>query len=97
MTPLDLSIDLGRKDIAFLLLSMRGSGGSAGAPPPAAKAAEAAAAKPGKPQTAERRHAATVPVAPLRSHRRRVSLRATAARPCQARFLGFDANGRGPR
>jgi hypothetical protein len=42
MTPLELSVDLGRKDITFLLLSLRGIGGTA----PAA-AAEAAPAKPG--------------------------------------------------
>ena len=54
MTPLDLSIDLGRRDITFLLLSMRGATGtdghapaqrqaSAGAPPAAKPAREARA------------------------------------------------------
>ena len=32
LTPVDLSVDLGRTDITFLLLSMRGSGGSGGPP-----------------------------------------------------------------
>ena len=32
LTPLDLSVDLGRNDITFLLLSMRGSSGGGGAP-----------------------------------------------------------------
>jgi hypothetical protein len=48
MTPLDLSVDLGRNDITFLLLSLRGS-----APPPdtLSQAAAAKTAKPtGKPQ-----------------------------------------------
>ena len=51
MTPIALSVDLGRNDITFLLLSYRGGGGSP--PPPAAVATEAA--PPGKPsrQSAE--------------------------------------------
>jgi hypothetical protein len=43
MTPLDLSVDLGRNDITFLLLSMRGS-----APPPASADAPTLAAGKGK-------------------------------------------------
>jgi hypothetical protein len=39
MTPLDSAIDLGRNDISFLLLSMRGEGGP---PPPGARQANAA-------------------------------------------------------
>jgi hypothetical protein len=50
LTPLELSVDLGRNDISFLLLSMRGGGGSSrrsgasadGAPPPQTKAQIAA-------------------------------------------------------
>lgn len=34
MTPTELSVDLGRNDITFLLLSMRGSSGDAALPPP---------------------------------------------------------------
>ncbi|MBV9654368.1 MAG: ankyrin repeat domain-containing protein [Acetobacteraceae bacterium] len=56
MTPLELSVDLGRRDISFLLLSMRGGGGGVAAPP---SAKEAAAAPPkgkqGKPVRAERK------------------------------------------
>ena len=40
MTPLELSVDLGRSDISFLLLSMRGSGESAQPPAKAAAATE---------------------------------------------------------
>lgn len=40
MTPLDLAIDLGRNDIAFLLLSMRNNGHPAGPPAAATKVAE---------------------------------------------------------
>ena len=50
MTPLELSIDLSRNDITFLLLSMRGVAGTA----PAATAVAA----PGKPGTAHQAHAA---------------------------------------
>lgn len=34
LTPIDLAVDLGRNDITFLLLSMRGSSGGGGAPAP---------------------------------------------------------------
>ena len=56
MTPMELSIDLGRNDISFLLLSYRGERGSGGLPAKAtAKAAAPAAAKPVRPvRTAER-------------------------------------------
>ena len=41
LTPVELSVDLGRNDITFLLLSMRGSGSGRGSapPPPVARAA----------------------------------------------------------
>ena len=42
MTPMELSVDLGRNDISFLLLSYRGAGGSDSG------AAQAQAAQPGK-------------------------------------------------
>jgi hypothetical protein len=47
MTPLELSVDLSRNEITFLLLSLRGSGGAAGGPPPtiAAGASKAPVAK----------------------------------------------------
>jgi hypothetical protein len=42
MTPLDLSIDLGRNDISFLLLSMRAADSQAGPPPTATATADKA-------------------------------------------------------
>jgi hypothetical protein len=60
MSPMELSVDLGRNDISFLLLSYRGSDSSAGtsvattqdqAAPPA-KPSKAAGAKPAKTETA---------------------------------------------
>jgi hypothetical protein len=102
MTPLDLSIDLGRKDISFLLLSMRGSGGSAGAPPSAPKTADAKPAKPAKPgrvQKAERRSAAaTLPVAPPAAPQTPRLFAGDGGAPVpNAGFLGFDASGRAQR
>jgi hypothetical protein len=63
MTPIDLSIDLSRNDITFLLLSLRGEAAVSGPPP---NAAEAAVPRSGKKITAARlapRHGATSPVA----------------------------------
>jgi hypothetical protein len=54
LTPLDLSVDLGRNDITFLLLSLRGSSA-----PPATLAAAGPPPKPGKPV-----RAAAMPRAP---------------------------------
>lgn len=99
MTPMELSVDLGRNDISFLLLSMRGSGPGSGPPAAAAKAAEALPPMPAKNQKAERRP----PPGPVRE--------AAPAAPQTARlfagdggtpapasgFLGFDAPGRAPR
>ncbi len=41
LTPVELSVDLGRNDITFLLLSMRGSGSAGRAAPPSARPAAA--------------------------------------------------------
>ncbi len=53
MTPLDAAIDLGRNDISFLLLSMRGTG-SNGDSPPQSRNAPAVAAAPVHPGRAGR-------------------------------------------
>jgi hypothetical protein len=42
LSPVELSIDLGRNDITFLLLSMRGSGSAGRTTPPASRAAASA-------------------------------------------------------
>ena len=102
LTPLELSVDLARNDISFLLLSLRGSGsGSAGSrPPPGAEEATAAPSSP-----AERRRA----LAEARAQARAAKLQTVAAGPAtpsrrgpalfagdggtavpSAGFLGFD-------
>lgn len=48
MTPLELSVDLGRNDITFLLLSLRGSDDGDGAPPANSPAAPLHKAPPSK-------------------------------------------------
>jgi len=66
MTPLELSVDLGRNDISFLLLSMRGGDdGRAGAPPPkAGKPAPTKLAKQAPAPRSSARAGATAPAAP---------------------------------
>jgi len=59
MTPMELSVDLGRNDISFLLLSYRGAGGSSSAP--------AQAAKPGAVAKATGKPAAREPVVPVKA------------------------------
>ena len=102
LTPLELSVDLGRNDISFLLLSLRGSGsGSAGSRPP--QGTEEATAAPASP--AERRRA----LAEARAQARAAKLQTASAAPAvparrgpalfagdggaavpSAGFLGFD-------
>ena len=99
LTPLELSVDLARNDISFLLLSLRGGGGSSGS---AAPPESVAAAPPLTP--AQRRQAAAEARAQMRAQS--VAARATpsslpprgpalfagnggAAVP-SAGFLGFD-------
>jgi hypothetical protein len=69
MTPMELSVDLGRNDISFLLLSYRGTGGSNGAPVQAAQAGKPAATAKATGKPAAREHVvpvkAVVPAAPL--------------------------------
>lgn len=97
LTPLDLAIDLGRNEISFLLLSLRGGSGYSATRGPAA----APAAAPRAPTRAERAEAARAE----RAARNQVSARAAAptapqtarlfagdggAPSPQAGFLGFD-------
>jgi hypothetical protein len=79
MTPMELSVDLGRNDISFLLLSYRGAGGSGSAPP------VAQAATPGKPAGAAK--AAGKPAA----HERVVPVKAVVpAAPATPRLFAND-------
>jgi ankyrin repeat protein len=85
LTSLELAVDLGRNDITFLLLSMRGAAGSSSmAPPPPAARAPAApaparvAAAPAQPAPQRARAANADPGTPVP----------------QAGFLGFGAPSR---
>ena len=83
LTPLDLSIDLARNDITFLLLSMRGAATGAGPEPSRAPPARAAVVARPAPAPAPARTAA--PAAP-----RQRSAGADPGTPApQAGFLGF--------
>ena len=98
MTPLDLAIDLGRKNIAFLLLSMRGSPASASNPPPEAKVAETKPAKASKSQKAERRPAKSAPTAAAAAPQTPRLFAGDGGTPVpSAGFLGFDASDRTAR
>jgi hypothetical protein len=104
MTPLELSIDLGRKDISFLLLSMRGSGGNSGPPPEAA----AKSVRPEMTTKAQRplqgRAAGRAPLAtqarvapPAAPQTPRLFAGDGGAPVPSAGFRGFDASGVGAR
>ena len=84
LTPLELSVDLARNDISFLLLSMRGNGGgSAGARPPPG---QVLVQKP--PSAAERRRAQVANRAPPQVLDKADRQTATAARAAPALFAG---------
>lgn len=90
LTPLELSVDLARNDISFLLLSLRGTGsGSAGSrPPPGAIQADSAA-----PSAADRRKAlvearALARQAQVQAKAQNASVTTSAARQAPALFAG---------
>ncbi len=96
LTPLELSVDLGRNEISFLLLSLRGSSGfsashpaeAAAAPKPSTRAERVAAARAGhgqRSQVAARPATDPAPQAP-----RLFSGNGGVPNP-QAGFLGFDS------
>ncbi len=104
LTPLDLAIDLGRNQISFLLLSLRGGAGySTSGPPPdatppgrmtraqrvaAARASRATQSDDGMTAVAARPPAAAVLAIPSR-------VAGTGGAPVpQAGFMGFDTNAR---
>jgi len=85
LTPLELSIDLGRNELTFLLLSMRGAV-SAPPPPPPSAAARPTAPRPTDQRPAVPRTAAQEAAPP----RQRQTTAAAAGTPVpQAGFLGF--------
>ena len=101
LTPLELSVDLGRNNISFLLLSLRGGSGyttsagprsaAAAVPPPPSAAERRAAVR--EEQAARRREAAAsrapAPAAPPRTARLFAGDGGTPVP--QAGFLGFDS------
>jgi hypothetical protein len=99
MTPMELSVDLGRNDISFMLLSMRGGGGKANrqaqtvavttkAPPPARQARQA----PPHQASATRLPAQTQQPAPSQTAR---LFSGDGGTPVpNAGFLGFDSGRR---
>jgi hypothetical protein len=93
MTPLELSIDLGRNDISFLLLSMRGGS----SPVAASGTQQAKGAPPPKPAREVRAtKVANAPkVVPPPQPRTAQLFSGDGGAPVpNAGFLGFDANGR---
>jgi hypothetical protein len=97
MTPLELSVDLGRNDISFLLLSMRGEDG--GGPPPSAQpgAANSLAQKANRgapsPRQVANRHGVpnAVPVAQKTTATPKLFANDGGTPQPNAGFLGFDS------
>lgn len=94
MTPMELSVDLGRNDISFLLLSMRGAEDGGGAAPKAAPsgtqmALEKAAARPARVRPAAR-PAKDIPVANHPVATPKLFANDGGTPQPSAGFLGFD-------
>jgi hypothetical protein len=94
MTPMELSVDLGRNDISFLLLSYRGADTPAGAPAATAQDQAATPAKPTKAASAKSaRNEAVVPVkavVPAAPQTPRLFANDGGTPVPNAGFLGFD-------
>jgi hypothetical protein len=97
LTPIELSVDLGRNDISFLLLSLRGASGSAqaakqpgeAAPPPSMTAAQKREA--GRPtRVSAGRAPANIPVAQASPRAPALFAGNGGAAVPSAGFLGFD-------
>ena len=97
MTPMELSVDLGRNDISFLLLSLRPSDDGRSRPPPVATATAVRPA-PARPQKQEARRSqppATVQVAvPAQAQTARLFSGDGGTPIPNAGFLGFDSGRR---
>jgi hypothetical protein len=96
MTPMELSVDLGRNDISFLLLSMRGADDGPGRQPPvaSAKPGPAKATKQAARSTATPTKAAAATKAPAPQQTARLFGGDGGAPIPNAGFLGFDASRR---
>jgi hypothetical protein len=94
MSPMELSVDLGRNDISFLLLSYRGGDSSAGAPAATAQAQAATPPKPAKEAGAKAARNATVlpvkAIAPAAPQTPRLFANDGGTPVPNAGFLGFD-------
>jgi hypothetical protein len=92
MSPMELSVDLGRNNISFLLLSLRGTD-NASRPTKTAAAPPSPAKKPSQhPQRAERRAAGPVREAAAAAPRTAPLFAGDGGSPIpSAGFLGFDA------
>jgi hypothetical protein len=91
LTPLELAVDLGRNDIAFILLSMRGADDDQTRPQSVAKASAVKA----KPSQAKRAQPAKVAVAaPAPAQTARLFSGDGGAPNPNAGFLGFDTSRR---
>jgi hypothetical protein len=92
MTPMELSVDLGRNDISFLLLSMRGDSGRG---PPASATTVAAKPQPAKPvrgrQATPTVAKAAPPQQPAAPQTPRLFSGDGGAPNPNAGFLGFDS------
>lgn len=95
LTPLDLAIDLGRNEISFLLLSLRGGGGysaartQASAPAPRAPT-RAERAETVRAERAARNHVSARAATPSAPQTARLFAGNGGAPSPQAGFLGFD-------
>jgi hypothetical protein len=96
MTPMELSVDLGRNDISFLLLSMRGEDSGRGsravgrdAPAPLQGAKTAAVAKPAAPAKSRVLAGRPEPVKPIATPKLFANDGGTPLP--SAGFLGFDS------
>jgi hypothetical protein len=93
MTPMELSVDLGRNDISFLLLSMRnGDGGGNRQPLPAQTAAKPVPTRQARQETRRSAPAPAVKVAaPVQPQNPRLFAGDGGAPIPNAGFLGFDS------
>ena len=102
LTPIELAVDLGRNQISFYLLSLRGevAGSSASGPPGAARppsraerlAAERASAQAARAERASQTRAVSAERAPPPAQTARLFTGGGGAAIPQSGFLGFDRN-----
>jgi len=96
MTPMELSVDLGRNDISFLLLSMRGADGGHGrGGQPASTRVTATKAAPTGPAARSRTMPAKAPTQPTQAQQTARLFSGDGGAPIpDAGFLGFDTGRR---